>query len=37
MLKLFHKMSHLIHTDILDVTGDQPEGMDRMFMNSESH
>ena len=37
MLKLFHEMSHLIHTDISDVTGDQPDDMDRMFMNSKSH
>ena len=37
ILKLFHEMCHLIHTDIPDMTGDQPDGMDRMFMNSESH
>ena len=35
MLKLLQEMSHLIHTDILDVIGDQPDSMDRMFMNSE--
>lgn len=35
--KLFHEMSPLIHTNILDMIGDQPDGIDRMFMNSDFH